>query len=92
MYKNKEILEAAVVGVFDKIHGEEVIAGVALKNFNTDKELIKTKLYKLLSDNLSSYKHPIDIFFLESLPKTHSGKLKRREVKKIIENEYNKRI
>ena len=92
LYKNKEILEAAVVGVFDKVHGEEVIAGVALKNLNTDKELIKTKLYKLLSDNLSSYKHPIDIFFLESLPKTHSGKLKRREVKKIIENEYNKRI
>ena len=50
---------------------------------------IKNELYELLSENLSSYKHPIDILFFDSLPKTHSGKLKRREVRRIIEDEYN---
>ena len=90
LYMDEEILEAAVIGIFNEIHGEEIIAAVSLKSLNTDKEFIKARLYKLLSDNLSSYKHPIDILFLDSLPKTHSGKLKRREVRSLVQDEYNR--
>ena len=90
LYMDEEILEAAVIGIFNETHGEEVIAAVSLKNLNSDKEFIKARLYDLLSANLSSYKHPIDILFLDSLPKTHSGKLKRREVRSLIQDEYNR--
>ena len=90
LYMEEEVLESAVVGVFNEVHGEEIIAAVSLKDQKADQEAIKAKLYVLLASNLSSYKHPIDIIFLESLPKTHSGKLKRREVRSIAEDEYNK--
>ncbi len=88
LYMNKEVLEAAVIGIFNEVHGEEIVAAVSLRNPNPNKDEIKLNLYNLLRDNLSSYKHPIDIFFFDSIPKTHSGKLKRREVKRIIEHEY----
>ena len=88
LYMNKEVLEAAVIGIFNEVHGEEIVAAVSLRNRNPNKDEIKLNLYNLLRDNLSSYKHPIDIFFFDSIPKTHSGKLKRREVKRIIEHEY----
>lgn len=90
LYMHKGIFEVAVVGIANDIHGEEVIAGVSIKDDFQENINIKSELYELLSKSLSPYKHPIDILFFESLPKTHSGKLKRMEVKKIIENEYNR--
>ncbi len=89
IYKHKDIHEVAVVGIDHEIHGEEIIAGVSIKNNSKDKSIIKSEIYLLLSKKLSSYKHPIDILFFNNLPKTHSGKLKRREVRKIIKDEYN---
>ena len=91
LYMHKAIYEVAVVGVAHDIYGEEIIAGVSIKNDFQEASSIKSELYNLLSNNLSSYKHPIDILFFESLPKTHSGKLKRMEVKRIIKDEYNRR-
>ena len=91
LYMHKAIYEVAVVGVAHDIYGEEIIAGVSIKNDFQETSTIKSELYNLLSNNLSSYKHPIDILFFESLPKTHSGKLKRMEVKRIIKDEYNRR-
>ena len=67
-----------------------IFASISLKEDSVGKSDIKNELYELLSENLSSYKHPIDILFFDSLPKTHSGKLKRREVRRIIEDEHNK--
>lgn len=88
IYMNEKILEVAVIGIANEIHGEEIVAAVSLKDSNDNKNQIKSDLYELLSKNLSSYKHPIDIIFLDSIPKTHSGKLKRREVRSIVESEY----
>ena len=76
LYMEKEIHEAAVIGIADDVHGEEVIAAVALKDSSEDTVAVKNRLYELLSRHLSSYKHPVDIIFLETLPKTLSGKLK----------------
>ena len=90
LYINQDIYEAVVIGITHDIHGEEIIAAVSLKDASQDKSNVKSELYELLSKNLSSYKHPIDILFFDSLPKTHSGKLKRREVKRIVEDEYNR--
>ena len=90
LYMHKSIYEVAVVGIEHDIHGEEIIAGVSIKGNFQEKKIIKKELYNLLSNNLSSYKHPIDILFFESLPKTQSGKLKRMEVKKLIQDEYSR--
>ena len=89
LYMNKYIHEAAVVGVPHEVHGEEIIAIVTLKDSYDNKDEVKTQLYQLLTKFLSSYKHPIDILFFESLPKTHSGKIMRRELRRVVKHEYN---
>lgn len=86
LYMHQSVHEAAVVGMPHDVHGEDVMAAVVLKDEQNGHSSIKAELYTLLLQNLSSYKHPVDILFLESLPKTHSGKLKRREVRHIVEN------
>ena len=90
LYMHNDVHEAAVIGVNHDVLGEEIMASISLKEDSVGKSDIKNELYELLSENLSSYKHPIDILFFDSLPKTHSGKLKRREVRRIIEDEHNK--
>ena len=87
-YLNSLVLEVVVVGLKDNVQGEEIFAAISLKNKNIDKKDLKIQIYEKLSKYLSSYKHPKKIFFLESIPKTLSGKLKRREVRKILENEH----
>ena len=67
----------------------KLVAAVALKDSSEDTVAVKNRLYELLSRHLSSYKHPVDIIFLETLPKTLSGKLKRREVRNKIKDVYN---
>lgn len=89
LYSHKEVHEAVVTGINNKILGEEILASVTLKESSLSPSEIKSDLYKLLQENLSSYKHPIDILFFDTLPKTHSGKLKRREVRQIVEEKYN---
>jgi len=90
LYMHKDVHEAAVIGINHDVLGEEIIASIALKDDSLEKSDVKTELYALLSKNLSSYKHPIDVLFFDSLPKTRSGKLKRREVRRIIEDEYDR--
>ena len=90
LYIHKDVHEAVAIGMSHDVLGEEIIASISLKDDSKDKSDIKAELYTLLSENLSSYKHPIDILFFDSLPKTHSGKLKRREVRRIIQDEHNK--
>ena len=84
IYKNSAVHEAIVVGVPDNVYGEEVVAAVTLKDKTYDKEVLKKQLSELLKNNLSSYKHPVDYVFFDEFPKTHSGKLIRREVKKLV--------
>lgn len=86
LYTHPSVQEAVVVGISHDIHGEDIISAVTLKDELSDQESIKSELYGLLSQKLSSYKHPVDIIFLETLPKTHSGKLKRKEVRRILDN------
>ena len=88
IYKHNLVHEAVVVGVNDEVHGEDIIAAITLKEDVEAKESVRNELYDILSQYLSSYKHPKFIHFLESIPKTHSGKLLRREVKEIVTNEF----
>ena len=53
LYMDNEILEAAVIGLFNEVHGEEIFAAVSLRDENALKDEVKTRLYSLLSKNLS---------------------------------------
>lgn len=65
--------EAAVVGVPDEKWGEKVIGFVALKA-DTDTD----ELTDYCKAKLTHYKVPKDFYILETLPKTHVGKIDKK--------------
>ena len=72
------VSEARVVGVPDPEWGQSVAAAVVLRE-----PLSAETLLQFLRGQLAGYKVPRQIVFVESLPHTASGKLKRAEVKDL---------
>jgi long-chain acyl-CoA synthetase len=69
---------AAVVGVPDQRHGEEVTAFVILRE---GAQLTEDELIDWSKEQMASYKYPRVVRFVESLPMTATGKLLKRELK-----------
>ena len=77
---NPKVREAAAVGVPDQIYGEEVVAYVAVNNGEfLDEEEVKSWCLELLPD----FKAPKRIFFMDDLPKSDRGKIRRDDLKDI---------
>jgi acyl-coenzyme A synthetase/AMP-(fatty) acid ligase len=59
------------------------LAFVALRNgFATGKKL-EEELCAFVADRLTHYKQPREIHFVENIPKTASGKILRRELRRV---------
>ena len=71
------VLEAAAVGEAHPTSGEVVKLFVVLKDANISEEAI----IKHCKANLTGYKVPKKVVFIEELPKTNVGKILRRELK-----------
>ncbi len=72
-----KVLEAGVVGVKDEHSGEVVKAFVVKK----DQSLTLEELKAYCRKELSAYKCPKQIVFVESLPKSNVGKILRKELR-----------
>ncbi len=89
---NKNVLESAVIGVPDKLTGEQILAFVILKSQpkTIEKEnKIKVEIQNHIKEKIGSFSKPKQIIFLNNLPKTRSGKIMRRLLKKIATNDEN---
>ncbi|AZN64468.1 MAG: AMP-binding protein [Pseudomonadales bacterium RIFCSPHIGHO2_12_FULL_40_16] len=76
-----EVLESAVIGKPDLERTEVVKAFVVLKpQYQASKEL-DSKLQAYVRSRLSKHAYPKEIEFVESLPKTSSGKIQRNLLK-----------
>lgn len=78
IYKHPAVLETVVIGVPDKVFGEELFTQIVLKDGQT---LSKQQLVEFLSDKLAPYKIPKHIEFVQSLAKNHSGKISKKRVR-----------
>ena len=78
LYLHPAVREAAVVGRPDEYQVESVQAFVALRSGQT---VTAEELQAHCRENLSAYKCPRRIDFLDDLPKTATGKILRRELK-----------
>lgn len=78
LYQHPGILEAAVVGVFDKFKGEAVKAFVVPKQ---DAKLDYDEVMDFMRDRVADYKVPRYLEFRDALPKTDTGKILKRELK-----------
>ncbi|MDM1252297.1 AMP-binding protein [Acinetobacter johnsonii] len=84
----EEVLESAVIGKPDPERTEVVKAFVVLKPQYQASKALDSKLQAYVRSRLSKHAYPKEIEFVESLPKTSSGKiqrnlLKQQEVAKI---------
>jgi long-chain acyl-CoA synthetase len=71
------VLEAAVVGVPDEEHGEEVVALVVpAQPGNLDPEVVKA----FARDRLAAYKYPRHVLVVTDLPKGPTGKISKRDI------------
>jgi 2-aminobenzoate-CoA ligase len=76
-----EIVECAVVGLPDEERGMLVCAYVVLKNSNLASEQLSKSIQDWFKQVAAPYKYPREIRFLESLPKTETGKIQRFKLK-----------
>jgi len=77
-------MECAITGAPDEIRGQIVKATIVLAKEYKDKageELIK-ELQEHVKEVTAPYKYPRIIEFVEELPKTISGKIRRVEIRK----------
>lgn len=80
--QHPEILDAAVVGVSHPTLGEAPKAFVVLKN---DSSITENAIKNYVASKVTSYKNLNGgVAFVESIPKNPSGKILRKELKKLI--------
>mgnify|MGYP006182556725 CR=1 FL=1 len=81
------IAEAAVVGYPHDLKGQGVYAFVTTMNGVTPDDTLKAELLALVSKEIGSFAKPELIQWAPALPKTRSGKIMRRILRKIACNE-----
>jgi len=79
--KHPYIQECAVVGSPDKQRGEIVKAFVKLKVGYPSTDKTKKDIQGFVKDKLSKHEYPRELEFIEELPKTADGKIKRKVLK-----------
>jgi acetyl-CoA synthetase len=84
------VVESAVVGYPHDIKGQGIYAYVIYNgSHDTDKELVRKDILQTVTRIIGAIAKPDKIQFVSGLPKTRSGKIMRRILRKIAEGETN---
>lgn len=81
--KHPDISEAAVVGIPHDIKGQSIVAFVTPKKGIKTNDALKKALIQLVRDTIGAIATPDEIHWAPALPKTRSGKIMRRILRKI---------
>ena len=81
LIEHPAVKESAVVASPDEVRGEVVKAFIVLTEGHTASDALKKELQEFVKKHTAPYKYPRKIEFVEELPKTISGKIKRKELK-----------
>jgi acetyl-CoA synthetase len=81
------VAEAAVVGYPHDIKGQGIYAYVTLNAHEAPGDALRDELVRWVRHEISPIASPDVIQFAPGLPKTRSGKIMRRILRKIAENE-----
>ncbi|MDB4903416.1 MAG: acetate--CoA ligase [Mucilaginibacter sp.] len=84
---HSSVVESAVVGYPHEIKGQGVYAFVVCPNQHGDQELTRKDIMMTVSRIIGAIARPDKIQFVTGLPKTRSGKIMRRILRKIAEGD-----
>ncbi|MEK7627456.1 MAG: AMP-binding protein [Patescibacteria group bacterium] len=90
LMSHQSVKEAAVIGIPDKLKGEKIVCFVCfsvLWSKLIQKETAEELLKKYVSEKLGKTLCPDIIYFVSALPKTRSGKIPRKLIKKVYMGE-----
>ena len=83
-----DVAESAVCGIPDSIKGESIIAFIVLKeNSSKSHEDLNYELQQTVRNSVGAIAVPKQYYFVSKLPKTRSGKIMRRLLKAIANND-----
>ena len=87
LVEHHSVAEAAVVGADDPTTGQAVVSFVILKSQQTElnAENAEAELKKHVAQQIGAIARPRNIYVVNELPKTRSGKIMRRLLKQIAE-------
>lgn len=75
------VLECAITGVPDPVRGQVVKATIVLTRGSVPSDELKAEIQKYVKERTAPYKYPRVVEFVEELPKTISGKIRRVELR-----------
>ncbi len=81
MVEHDAVKEVAVIGVPDPVRGFAVKAVVVLNKGFEPSDILTKELQKYVKDNTAPYKYPRIIEYVDELPKTFNGKIRRSEIR-----------
>uniref|UniRef100_A0A8C3M6H2 acetate--CoA ligase n=1 Tax=Chrysolophus pictus TaxID=9089 RepID=A0A8C3M6H2_CHRPC len=84
MADHPDVPETAVIGYPHEIKGEGAFAFVVLKEQTTCIDHVKEELKTIVATKIAKYAVPDHILVVKRLPKTRSGKIMRRLLRKVV--------
>jgi acetyl-CoA synthetase len=82
LIRHPAVLQAAVIGKPDELRGQIVKAFIVLsKNYHPDEDLAK-EIQQAVRKRLSAHEYPREIEFVEALPMTTTGKVRRMDLRR----------
>ncbi len=87
--EHPDVAESAIVGYPHHIKGNALYSYITLKSINRDQNIVRKEINQLITERIGPISKLEKIQFTNGLPKTRSGKIMRRILRKIAHNESN---
>jgi len=87
---NDNVVESAVVGYPHEVKGQGIYAYVVCESMPEDRETARAEIVETVVEQIGKIAKPEKIQFVTGLPKTRSGKIMRRILRKVAEGEADK--
>ena len=82
------VIESAVVGFPHDVKGQGIYAYIILENNSLEEEKLVNEIINTVKTEIGAFAKPDKIQFVSGLPKTRSGKIMRRILRKIAEQNF----